>query len=61
MHKCLRRTPISAEHLKKKKTSLNIKRDGINIRNIINDKTFNLHNSFLGNDNRYMKVTLSLS
>ena len=24
--------------------------------NIINDKTFNLHNSFLNNDNRYMEV-----
>ena len=26
--------------------------------NIINDNTFNLHNSLLNNDNRYMKVTL---
>ena len=25
--------------------------------NIINDNTFNLHNSLLDNDNRYMKVT----
>ena len=26
--------------------------------NIINDNTFNLHNSPLNNDNKYMKVTL---
>ena len=26
--------------------------------NIINDNTFNLHNSLLNNDNKYMKVTL---
>ena len=26
---------------------------------IINDNTFNLHNSLLNNDNRYMKVTLN--
>ena len=26
--------------------------------NIINDNTFNLRNSLLNNDNRYMKVTL---
>ena len=25
---------------------------------IINDNTFNLHNSLLNNDNRYIKVTL---
>ena len=25
---------------------------------IINDNTFNLHNSYLNNDNTYMKVTL---
>ena len=26
--------------------------------NIINDNTFNLHNSLLNNDNRFLKVTL---
>ena len=26
--------------------------------NIINDNTFNLHNSLLNNDNRYMKVII---
>ena len=26
--------------------------------NIINDNTFNLHNSLLNNNDRYMKVTL---
>ena len=36
----------------------NIKRDEINITNRINDNTFNLHNSLLNNDNRYMKFTL---
>ena len=40
------------------KRSTNIKGDEINIMNIINDNTFNLHNSLLNNDNRYMKVTL---
>ena len=40
------------------KQSTNIKCDEINIMNIINDNTFNLHNSLLNNDNRYMKVTL---
>ena len=38
--------------------STNIKDDEINIMNIINDNTFNLHNSILNNGNRYMKVTL---
>ena len=42
----------------KKKTTTNIERDEINIMNIINDNNFNLHNSLLNNDNRYMKVTL---
>ena len=32
----------------------NIKHDEINIMNIINDHTFNLHYSFLDYDNRYM-------
>ena len=41
-----------------KKQSINIKHDEIDIMNIINDNTFNLHNSFLDNDNRNMKVTL---
>ena len=40
------------------KTSTNIKRDEINIMNIINDNTFNLHNSHFNNGNRYMKVTV---
>ena len=39
--------------------STNIKRDEINIMNIINDNTFNLHNRLLNNDNRYMNVTLN--
>ena len=39
------------------KQSTYIKHDKINIINIINN-TFNVHNSFLNNDNRYMKVTL---
>ena len=38
--------------------SLNIKRDEIDIANIINDNTFNLNNNLLNNDKRYMKVTL---
>ena len=42
------------------KQSTNIKCDEINTRNIIYDNTFNLHNSLLNNDNRYMKVTLKL-
>ena len=42
----------------KKKQSTNIKCDEINIKNINNDNTFNLYNSLLNNDNRYMKVTL---
>ena len=42
-----------------KKQSTNIKRDEINIMNIINDNTFNLDNSLLNNNNRYMKVTLN--
>ena len=58
-HESIRRTPISAGQIKKKKQqSTNIKRDEINIMNIINDNTFNLYNSLLINDNRYMKVTL---
>ena len=32
--------------------------DEINIMNIIHENPFNLHNSLLNNDNRYMKVTL---
>ena len=40
-----------------KKQSTNIKHDEIDIMNIINDNTFNLHNSLLNNDNRYMKIT----
>ena len=41
-----------------KKLSTNIRREENNIMNIINDNTFNLYNSLLNNDNRYMKVTL---
>ena len=29
----------------------------MNIMYIVNDKTFNLQNNLLNNDNRYMKVT----
>ena len=54
MHGCIRRTPISAGQIK----NTNIKRKEIIIMNIINDNTFNLHNSLLNNDNRYMKITL---
>ena len=57
IHGCRRRTPISAEQIKKKQ-STNIKCDEIDIMNIINDKTFNLHKSLLNNDSRYLKVTL---
>ena len=53
----IRHTPISAGQIKKKEIT-NIKHDEINIMNIINDNTFNLHNSLLNNDNRYGKVTL---
>ena len=42
----------------REKLSTNIKCDKINIMNIINDETFNLHNSLLNNDNRYIKITL---
>ena len=31
----------------------------INIKNINNDNTFNLHNNLLDINNRYMKVTLN--
>ena len=52
MHGCVRHTPISAGQIKKKTNqSTNIKCDEISIRNIINDNTFNLHNSLLNNDN----------
>ena len=54
---CIRRTPVSAGQIKKKEI-INIKHDEINIMNIINDNTFNLHNSLLNNDNKYGKVTL---
>ena len=57
-HGCIRRNSISAGQIKKKqKTSNNIKRDEIDIMNIINDNTFNLRNTRLNNDNRYMKFT----
>ena len=35
-----------------------VKRDEINIMNIINDNTFNQYNSLLDNDSRFMKVIL---
>ena len=54
----IKKTLISVGQSKKKNQSTNIKRGEINIMNIINDKTFNLHNSLLSNDNRYMKVIL---
>ena len=58
---CIRCTSISAGEIKKiflVKQSTNIKHDEINIMNIINNNTFNLHNNLLNNDNRYIKVTL---
>ena len=51
-HGCIRHTPISAGQ------STYIKRDEINIMNIINDKTFNQQNNPFNKDNRYMEVTL---
>ena len=57
-HGCIRRTPISGRADLEKKQSSNIKCDKINTMNIIKDRTFNLHNSLLNYDNRYMKVTL---
>ena len=39
---CIRRTLISSGQIKKKKGSTDIKRDEIDIMNIINDKTFNI-------------------
>ena len=35
-----------------------MKRDEINIMNIINENTFNLHHNLLDNDNRYIKVRI---
>ena len=59
MNWCIKRTPISAEQIKKKKKkSTNIKREEISIMNIINGNTFNLYNSQSNNDNRYIKATL---
>ena len=42
-----------------KNQSTNIKCDEINMMNIINDNTFNLHNGLLNKDNRYVKVILN--
>ena len=58
--RCISRTSVSAGQIKKKllKQSTNIKRDEINIMNIIDDNSFNLHNNLLNNDNMYMKVTV---
>ena len=53
-----KRLPNFSRVNQEKKQSTNIKCDEINIMNIIKDNTFNLHNSLLNNDNRYMKVTL---
>ena len=39
--------------------SANIEHGEINILIIINDKTFDLHNSFLNKNNRNIKVTLN--
>ena len=58
IHRCIKRTPISVGQIKKK--SAHIKSDEISIMNIINS-TFNLHNSLLNNDNRYMKITLEFN
>ena len=55
---CISSILISAGQITKKKQSTTIKRDEINIMNIINDNTFNLYNSFLNNDTRYVKATL---
>ena len=41
-----------------KKQSTHLKCDEIDMMNIINNNTFNLPNSLLNNDNRYMKVAL---
>ena len=49
-HRCIRRSPISTGQIKKKilvKISTNIKRDKINILNIIHGNTFNLQDSLL--------------
>ena len=55
-HRCIGCTPISAGQIKKKQNT-NISCDEINIMTIINDNTFNPHNNFLNNENKYMKVT----
>ena len=54
-HSYIRRITMSVWQSRK---STNIKRDEIDIINIINDSTFNLNNNLLNNENRYMKVTL---
>ena len=56
-HGCIRGVSILAGQIKKKQR-IDIKRDEINIMNIINDSIFNLHESLFSNDNRYMKGTL---
>ena len=56
-HGCMKHTQFQLGKSRKKQ-SINIKRDEINIMNIINDNTFNLHNNLLNNCNMYMKVTL---
>ena len=50
--------PNFSQANQEKKQSTNIKWDEINIMTIFNDNTFNLHNSLLNNDNKYIKVIL---
>ena len=58
-HGWIRCTPISAGQIKKRtKLSTNIKRHEIDIMNIINDNTYNLHSWLVNNNNVYMKITL---
>ena len=56
-HRCIRRTPISAGQIKEKTNKKQqlmayIKRDEIDIMNIINDNTFNPYNNLWDNDNK---------
>ena len=53
----IRRTPISAEQIKKE--IIIIKRDWINKMSIINNNTFKLHNSLLNNDNGYTRYIIT--
>ena len=61
-HGCIRHTPTLAEQIKKKKQQrTNNKGDEINITNIINDNTFNLHDSFWIMTRGILKLLKSLS